>query len=313
MALNIGENIKKLRAEKGVTQEQLAEHLSITYQSVSKWENNVTSPDLYLIPAIAEYFEVPIDELFKPNMQGYKNKAARLAALYGFRHTTENFNKADIEYEKLITENKADADDFHSYGILNEFRSYDLIKKAEEMLKKAIEMGSRRPECQLIGILEKQGRQKENISRYEAAVEQDPENSLNWYALAYSYSGAYASGINPEKSLEICKKGLEKCPDDASLLSLYADTCKGLKRYDEALEYYKKSIEQNPHMGGNYYGMAFLYSDIKKYEEAIGAWKEVIALHDRLGMCAEEIEMGTEWPKKEIEKLQAIINGESPE
>jgi len=48
MAFNIGGNIKKLRAEKGVTQEQLAEHLSITYQSVSKWENNITSPDLYL-------------------------------------------------------------------------------------------------------------------------------------------------------------------------------------------------------------------------------------------------------------------------
>ena len=66
--LNIGENIKKLRAEKGVTQEQLAEHLSITYQSVSKWENNITVPDLYLIPAIAEYFGVSINTLFKVRM-----------------------------------------------------------------------------------------------------------------------------------------------------------------------------------------------------------------------------------------------------
>jgi len=65
MALNIGENIKKLRSEKGVTQEQLAEHLSITYQSVSKWENNITAPDLYLIPMIAEYFGVSINRLFR--------------------------------------------------------------------------------------------------------------------------------------------------------------------------------------------------------------------------------------------------------
>ena len=76
MAFNIGGNIKKLRAEKGVTQEQLAQHLSVTCQSVSKWENSVTSPDLYLLPAIADYFEISIDELFQPNMQGYKNKAA---------------------------------------------------------------------------------------------------------------------------------------------------------------------------------------------------------------------------------------------
>ncbi|MCL2187965.1 MAG: helix-turn-helix domain-containing protein [Defluviitaleaceae bacterium] len=47
MTFNIGENIKQLRAEKGVTQEQLAEHLGITYQSVSKWENNITAPDLH--------------------------------------------------------------------------------------------------------------------------------------------------------------------------------------------------------------------------------------------------------------------------
>jgi len=65
MTFNIGENIKQLRAEKGVTQEQLAEHLGITYQSVSKWENNITAPDLQLIPAIAEYFGVSINKLFK--------------------------------------------------------------------------------------------------------------------------------------------------------------------------------------------------------------------------------------------------------
>ena len=38
MKPNIGENIKKLRNEKQVTQEQLAEHLNISYQAVSKWE-----------------------------------------------------------------------------------------------------------------------------------------------------------------------------------------------------------------------------------------------------------------------------------
>ena len=65
MVLNIGENIKNLRADKGVTQEQLAEHLSITYQSVSKWENQITTPDLQLIPMIAEFFGVSINTLFK--------------------------------------------------------------------------------------------------------------------------------------------------------------------------------------------------------------------------------------------------------
>jgi len=82
MKPNIGENIKKLRSEKQVTQEQLADHLCISYQAVSKWENNVTTPDIFLLPAIAEYFEVSIDELFKVRMDGYRNRASRLLSVY---------------------------------------------------------------------------------------------------------------------------------------------------------------------------------------------------------------------------------------
>ncbi|MCL2407279.1 MAG: GNAT family N-acetyltransferase [Defluviitaleaceae bacterium] len=64
----IGENIRYLRMKKGVTQEELAVHLGITHQSVSKWENGVTAPDLQLIPTIAEYFGVTIDTLFKASI-----------------------------------------------------------------------------------------------------------------------------------------------------------------------------------------------------------------------------------------------------
>ncbi len=62
--MNIGKNIKALRREKGVTQEQLASHLGITYQAVSKWENNANTPDIAMLPDIADYFGVTIDFLF---------------------------------------------------------------------------------------------------------------------------------------------------------------------------------------------------------------------------------------------------------
>ncbi len=62
--MNIGKNIKALRGEKGVTQEQLASHLGITYQAVSKWENNANTPDIAMLPDIADYFGVTIDFLF---------------------------------------------------------------------------------------------------------------------------------------------------------------------------------------------------------------------------------------------------------
>lgn len=63
-SLEIGKKIKYLRKGKGVTQEALANHLGVTTQAVSKWENEVTAPDISLLPDISVYFGVTIDELF---------------------------------------------------------------------------------------------------------------------------------------------------------------------------------------------------------------------------------------------------------
>ena len=304
MAFNIGGNIKKLRAEKGVTQEQLAERLSVTPQSVSKWENNVTSPDLYLLPAIADYFEIGIDELFQPNMQGYKNKAARLFALYEHRRTTQNFVKADAEFEKLVEENRADADDYRNYGMLNQFHAKKLNQKAEEALQKAIEMGSENAEGQLRYLLESIGRNQENIEKYEQAVKDNPGRVNNWYGLIDAYAAD-----DPEKALETAKGCLQRFPGDAGLLFKCGNTCRKLKRCGEAEDYFKKAVERNPDHGPSYYHMAFLYTETEEYEKAIWAWEQVIALCGRLGQADEKVEMDTEWPKREIAKLRALMEG----
>ena len=67
MAKKIGEIIKDLRKAKGISQEALANVLGVTFQAVSKWETGVTAPDVALIPAIASFFGVSIDELFDYN------------------------------------------------------------------------------------------------------------------------------------------------------------------------------------------------------------------------------------------------------
>ena len=61
--MKINEQIAALRKKKGVTQENLAQVLGVTNQSVSKWESGQCCPDIQLLPAIAKYFEVSIDEL----------------------------------------------------------------------------------------------------------------------------------------------------------------------------------------------------------------------------------------------------------
>lgn len=64
MILKIGDKIRELRKRDGRTQENLAEALGITCQAVSRWEQNAAYPDMELIPSVANYFGISIDELF---------------------------------------------------------------------------------------------------------------------------------------------------------------------------------------------------------------------------------------------------------
>jgi len=61
--LYIAENLKKLRKENNQTQEEAAEALGISPQSVSKWERGETLPDITLLPALANLYKVSLDEL----------------------------------------------------------------------------------------------------------------------------------------------------------------------------------------------------------------------------------------------------------
>ena len=63
MNVKIGENIKRLRKERDMTQEQLAAELGVSFQAVSRWELGNTHPDIELLPVIARCFDVTVDEL----------------------------------------------------------------------------------------------------------------------------------------------------------------------------------------------------------------------------------------------------------
>lgn len=89
--MTIGKNIKRLRQNKGLTQEQLGEILGITGQAVSKWENGSALPDLPVLPILAEYFGVTIDELmgYKLNALTYKEQFVRFMIGNGILQTGE--------------------------------------------------------------------------------------------------------------------------------------------------------------------------------------------------------------------------------
>lgn len=77
MQSNLGEKIKELRKRDGRKQEELANALGVTAQAISRWEANGGYPDIQMIPAIANYFHITIDELF-----GYHNDRDKKIAEY---------------------------------------------------------------------------------------------------------------------------------------------------------------------------------------------------------------------------------------
>ena len=63
MTIKLSENIKKFRKDHSFTQEQLAEQLNISNRSVSRWETGSTMPDLSMLLALAEYYDVDVREI----------------------------------------------------------------------------------------------------------------------------------------------------------------------------------------------------------------------------------------------------------
>ena len=69
MQINLGESIRSLRKEAGLTQEQLAEALGVTTGAVHKWETDKATPELEMLVEIAEFFETSVDALLNYGWQ----------------------------------------------------------------------------------------------------------------------------------------------------------------------------------------------------------------------------------------------------
>ncbi|MBQ9746531.1 MAG: helix-turn-helix transcriptional regulator [Clostridia bacterium] len=87
--MNIGNKIKALRKKRGITQEQLAESIGVSFQAVSKWETGIALPDITLAPILASYFGVSMDTLFDFSLAEI-DKDARSIASKSVKYREEN-------------------------------------------------------------------------------------------------------------------------------------------------------------------------------------------------------------------------------
>ncbi|MBQ2973201.1 MAG: helix-turn-helix transcriptional regulator [Clostridia bacterium] len=90
----LAENIQKYRKKCGLTQEDLAKKLGVTFQAVSKWENSKAAPDITLIPTIAKIFNITTDDLFG----NYEEDVETTVCEFNFGLCLDDFAREILEY-----------------------------------------------------------------------------------------------------------------------------------------------------------------------------------------------------------------------
>ena len=102
--LRLSENILSLRRKRGITQDDLASFLGVTKASVSKWETRQSYPDILLLPQIAAYFNITIDELigYEPQLSPEQMKKYYIDLAEEF--STQSFEKTMGKRQSLVKE-----------------------------------------------------------------------------------------------------------------------------------------------------------------------------------------------------------------
>lgn len=72
--MELGQQLKAHRKELGISQDELAEKIFVSRQSISNWENNKTYPDIHTLLLLAETFDVSLDELIKGDVEEMKEE-----------------------------------------------------------------------------------------------------------------------------------------------------------------------------------------------------------------------------------------------
>ncbi|MBR4800822.1 MAG: helix-turn-helix domain-containing protein [Clostridia bacterium] len=191
--MELGNKIKQLRNKFSLTQEQLADELGISAQSVSKWENSIAMPDITLLPKIAERFGVSIDELFDLTVEQKLNRIEN-------RMDVEEELPHDVfwEYEEFLKEQmgkeeyklRATTLIANLYG--NTMRA--LAKKTSKYAREAIRLDPAKKNCQwLLNMAEGHYIWDWNLSNHNGAIEFykdviandkiEPHTSLPYYYL----------------------------------------------------------------------------------------------------------------------------------
>lgn len=340
MNIQIGSKIKDLRLKKGVTQEGLAEILGVTSQAVSKWENDNTYPDILLLPKLAIYFGVSIDELFALTDEAHLERIQNmiydermlshddfmyaekflkdklddndrkgkcltlLAELYN--HRAKGYHELAAQYAKeglIIEPHKKD-----NHSALREAKNGAIadwnVDNHHELIEYYKDFTKKHPDY-WNGFLWLLDNLLADGRLDEAKEAVEAMNQLQPGHLNYHYNGkiAYLSG-NIEEAKDIWNRMLELYPNEWLVWFSVGDNMARMCEYDKAIEYFNKAFElqSKPRFTDAPEAIYHVHEIKGEYDEAVKVINQIIVLlRDEWNITMGET---VDFYKREIERLQ---------
>ena len=297
-------NLRRLRLEKNLTQEQLANILGVSVQSVSRWECANTLPDVMLLPEIAKLYGVTVDDLYRADARGYPSYAQRLLAVYEASGRSDDFIAAEQEFSRMAAD-ELTADDLRSWGVLYHYMMKHCAVQAQRKLEQAMQHPDVTEQVfssaaqQKIALFCDQGKGHEEAIRYDQQLAANPSDYRMWLlcTAAHEFAAEY------DKALDVATNGIARFPDKASLYVHAGDICRSLKRYDEAFAHWHKALALDDAYLDAVYSMGFCYEELEQYQNAHKVWTELVRELDRRGLVIER-----EYPAQMAENCAKKIN-----
>ncbi len=286
--MSIGNKIKQLRQSSGLTQEQLASRLSVSAQTISKWENHVAMPDITLLPELAGIFGVSIDELFgltvEEKLRRIENRLERESEL-----SSDLFKEYEIfllhELEKNPDQYRARSLLAHLYHHRMEADAGRVKKYAEE----AILLCPEKKDCQwLLNMAAGQriwdwnmANHSEIIDFYKKVIENDtvePGTPLPYY---YLIDNLLADCRTEEARLYLEK--FRALPShNPILIPIYQAQIALAERDEEKAEaVLQDGMNTFSHNGAYLFEVAQYYAGKAEYEKAIAYYERSWAEEER--------------------------------
>ena len=340
--MNIGKQIRMYRLQKKVKQEELAIYLGVSTQAVSKWETENSVPDIALLPGIATYFGVSIDDLFQfSSKEQFERIENMLWNESRIKH--ENFEQAVSFLEGVIREEPSNVTAYEYLADLYNHRARSDHEKASEYAKKVLEMS---PESKggWVAYLEANNgvcgdewydNHFEVIEYFDDFLKKNPKNYLGLYAIIENLlaDGRFQNAVPYIKDLQSIKDdhqacmymgdvafgcgdrvearrqwelAVEKSPNAWQAYCSRADRYKKIGLIQEAIKDYERSfeIQKAPRLTDGLYSLVQIYEGMKDYKKAIETYERILqCLKEEHGQVFGTAE---ESCKKEIERLQKL-------